>query len=213
MVRHEPDERALSDVSAVLWRERQLLELLVFKLEEEQLLLSAGKARWVGHATRELEAVLGRLRAAELLRAVRVEVAGAELGLGSSPALRALAQAAPEPWRYVFSRHRHAFLGLASEARQLSERNSQLLARGRGALRAAGEGALPPLARASRACSGGGGGGAVPSSGPMPGEPTGTQDFDQAEVAAELGLAEACYEAALAATARVIAPSLEEFLF
>ena len=40
-------ERVMSanDLSNLLWRERELLELLVFKLEEEQLLLTAGKAK------------------------------------------------------------------------------------------------------------------------------------------------------------------------
>ena len=33
---------SLSEVSNILWRERQLLELLVFKLEEEQLVLAVG---------------------------------------------------------------------------------------------------------------------------------------------------------------------------
>ena len=39
----------LSDVSNILWRERQLLELLLFKLEEEQLVLASGRARWLSH--------------------------------------------------------------------------------------------------------------------------------------------------------------------
>ena len=51
----EQRDHVLNDVSTVLWRERQLLELLVFKLEEEQLLLTAGKVRWVNHASREVE--------------------------------------------------------------------------------------------------------------------------------------------------------------
>ena len=38
---------SVNDLSAVLWRERELLELLTFKLEEEQLLLTAGRSRWV----------------------------------------------------------------------------------------------------------------------------------------------------------------------
>jgi len=46
---------SLSDVSNILWRERQLLELLVFKLEEEQLVLAAGRNKWLTHATREVE--------------------------------------------------------------------------------------------------------------------------------------------------------------
>ncbi|CAN5337491.1 hypothetical protein BH23ACT9_BH23ACT9_24210 [soil metagenome] len=44
---------AYSDVSNILWRERQLLELLHFKLEVEQSLLAAGRTRWLSHATRE----------------------------------------------------------------------------------------------------------------------------------------------------------------
>jgi len=45
---------AASELSAQLWKERELLELLLFKLEEEQLLLIAGKSRWISHATREV---------------------------------------------------------------------------------------------------------------------------------------------------------------
>jgi len=51
----------LSEVSSILWRERQLLELLLFKLEEEQLLLAAGRTRWLPHATREVDRVLAQL--------------------------------------------------------------------------------------------------------------------------------------------------------
>ena len=78
-------DHVLNEVSTVLWRERQLLELLVFKLEEEQLLLNAGKARWVNHASREVEIVLDQLRAAELLRAVKVEAAAEELAVPGLP--------------------------------------------------------------------------------------------------------------------------------
>ena len=147
----EPTEQALNDVSTVLWRERQLLELLVFKLEEEQLLLSAARARWVNHASREVEIVLEQLRSAELLRAVKVEVAASQLGLVSYPGLRSLAQASPEPWSSIFSKHRQAFLELTQEVRELSERNRHLLAKGRDAAREAlswltGKGSPPPQA-------------------------------------------------------------------
>ena len=33
---------AIHELSALLWRERELLDVLTFKLEEEQLLLTAG---------------------------------------------------------------------------------------------------------------------------------------------------------------------------
>ena len=65
-------------MSALLWRERELLELLVFKLDEEQLLLSAGRSRWVQHATREVEQVLELVREAGLGRSVEVAAVALE---------------------------------------------------------------------------------------------------------------------------------------
>src|SRR5947208_14865166 len=87
------DERAmgLSEVSNILWRERQLLELLLFKLEEEQLVLASGRSRWLSHATREVEMVLAEIKQAELARSIEVDAAAAELGLEASPSLRGLA--------------------------------------------------------------------------------------------------------------------------
>ena len=35
----------LAELSSILWRERDMLELLLFKLEEEQLVLAAGRTR------------------------------------------------------------------------------------------------------------------------------------------------------------------------
>src|SRR5438045_4734995 len=37
----------LAELSSILWRERDMLELLLFKLEEEQLVLAAGRTRWL----------------------------------------------------------------------------------------------------------------------------------------------------------------------
>src|SRR5215213_662923 len=88
----------LPDVSTVLWRERELLELLLFKLEEEQLVLTSGRTRWLAHATREVEMVIAQIRQAEVERAVLVDALAAELGLPPSPSLTALAEAASAPW-------------------------------------------------------------------------------------------------------------------
>jgi hypothetical protein len=52
----------LADLSSILWREREMLELLLFKLEEEQLVLASGRGRWLVHATREVEMVLDHIR-------------------------------------------------------------------------------------------------------------------------------------------------------
>ena len=51
---------SMEDLSSVLWRERDLLELLLFKLEVEQLVLTSGRTHWLAVAAREVETVLAR---------------------------------------------------------------------------------------------------------------------------------------------------------
>src|SRR5260370_24300213 len=55
---YEEVRMGLREVSAILWRERHLLELLLFKLDEEQLVLAAGRTRWLPRATPDVEMVL-----------------------------------------------------------------------------------------------------------------------------------------------------------
>ena len=128
---------ALSDVSNILWRERQLLELLVFKLEEEQLVLAAGRTRWLAHATREVESVLAEIKRVELERAMQVADAGRELGLSGAPTLRELAGLTAAPWDGIFAEHRRALLTLAQEIDAITKSNRELLQRGHQAAREA----------------------------------------------------------------------------
>jgi flagellar biosynthesis/type III secretory pathway chaperone len=118
----------VNELSAVLWRERELLELLTFKLEEEQLLLTAGKSRWIEHATREVEQVLDRLRTAGLERTVEVAVVAEEWGTSSEAPLRELVDHAPEgPWADIFSSHLRAMTELTRQIKQLRDENEQFL--------------------------------------------------------------------------------------
>jgi hypothetical protein len=121
---------SLTEVSSILWRERELLELLLFKLEEEQLLLAAGRSRWLGHATREVEMVLEEIRRAELGRAVEVEAVAVELGLAPGVSLRELAEQAPSPWNDILREHRNAFLTASAEISALAQANRELLTAG-----------------------------------------------------------------------------------
>lgn len=126
---------SLTEISSILWRERELLELLQFKLEEEQVLLAAGRTRWLGYATREVEMVLGEIRRAELGRAVEVEEVAPSLGLGANPSLRELADAAPPPWGDILREHRTAFLAASSDITALAQANKELLSAGQRAAR------------------------------------------------------------------------------
>jgi FlgN protein len=125
----------LREVSTILWRERHLLELLLFKLEEEQLLLAAGRNRWLPRATREVELVLEEIKQTELERAIEVDRIAVELGLGHNPSLRQLSEAAPDPWSGILTDHRQAFLTLTEEVAGLVQTNRELLARGQRAVR------------------------------------------------------------------------------
>ena len=125
----------LREVSAILWRERHLLELLLFKLDEEQLVLAAGRTRWLPRATREVEMVLEEIRQTELERAVEVSRMAIDLGLPADASLRQLADAAPPPWQGMLLEHRQAFLSHTDEITILVQTNRELLVRGQKAVR------------------------------------------------------------------------------
>ena len=117
----------LAEVSDILWRERELLDVLLFKLEEEQLLLAAGKVRWLSRATREVELVLEQIRLTELTRSIEVDAAAAQLGLEPNPSLGTLADIAPAPWGDLFRAHRAAFLKLTQEITGLADANREFV--------------------------------------------------------------------------------------
>lgn len=127
----------LNNVSTILWRQRQLLELLLFKLEEEQLLLAAGRARWLAQAANEVESVLAEIKKAELARSIEVEAVAVELGLGSDASLGDLIDASPEPWTGILADHREAFLVMTQEILSVAGSNRELLNRGQRAVREA----------------------------------------------------------------------------
>lgn len=116
------------ELSAVLWRERELLDLLVFKLEVEQLLLVAGKSRWLHLATQEVELVLDRVKTAEFERAIEVSAAADEWGVGGDPTLRQLVENAPEgAWRDTFAAHLAALQKLAEQIAALRDANEGIV--------------------------------------------------------------------------------------
>lgn len=129
----------MEKLSQILWRERELLESLAYKLETEQLVLASGRNRWLARATKEVELVLDMLRETEVLRAIAADEAAASIGLASNPSLRALAEAADEPWHTILMEHRQAFETVSREISAMAETNRQLLTTG---LRAAREALL-----------------------------------------------------------------------
>src|SRR3954452_16999548 len=101
---------SLPDLAAVLWRQRDLLERLVYRLECEHLLLAAGRTRFLPLATAEVEELLGELRVLELQRAAAADQVAAEAGLDAGTGLERLAGAVQPPWTGVLLEHREALL-------------------------------------------------------------------------------------------------------
>lgn len=126
-----------NELSAELWRQRELLELLLFKYEEERLLLAAGKSRWIPHATREVEMVINRLKTASLSMSVAMVDVATEWGLAENARLRDVVAVAPEGvWKEIFSSHSKALIELVADIRAIRAGNDQLL---RAALRSTQE--------------------------------------------------------------------------
>jgi hypothetical protein len=119
-----------NELSCLLWHERELLDLLIFKLEEEQLLLTAGKSRWLPHATTEVEQVVKRLRASVLSTAIEVSALAKEWGVTSDdPSLVELAAAAPKAgvWGEILRAHLEAMTAQTTEITELRDANTSFL--------------------------------------------------------------------------------------
>ncbi|WP_308116631.1 flagellar export chaperone FlgN [Occultella gossypii] len=126
----------VQELSAAIWHQRNLLELLLFKLTEEQLLLTAGRTDWLANATREVEQVVERLYESGLARDVEAAGVAGQWGAADGSSLRELIQHAPPPWDEVLSEHLTALTTLTTRIRDLRDANAQFL---RAGLRAAQE--------------------------------------------------------------------------
>jgi flagellar biosynthesis/type III secretory pathway chaperone len=128
---------SLPDLAAVLWRQRDLLERLTYRLECEQLMLAAGRTRYLATATAEVETLVAELRTLELHRAATAEQAALAAGLDRDAGLEELAGAVQPPWTGVLLEHREALLVLTRELGALAEANRTLMAAGMRAVESA----------------------------------------------------------------------------
>ena len=121
-------------LSTLLWREQELLDLLLFKAEEKHYLIVQGKTRWLGRIAHEIEMILEQLAALEVQRAAETEALARDLGLDPNPSLRQVAQAAPPAWTDLLMNHHDKLMGQVAEIRSLSNANRDLLDGGLAAL-------------------------------------------------------------------------------
>ena len=126
----ESTTMSFSEVSGLLWQERESLELLLFKLTEERLIVAAGETRWLGAANREVEATVDQLRGVELIRSAEVDSLARQLGHEEGITLSELAVVAEEPWASILTEHRDAMLKLVVQIEHAAQENRALLGAG-----------------------------------------------------------------------------------
>jgi hypothetical protein len=124
---------SLPDLAAVLWRQRELLERLAYKLECERLLMTSGRTRWLATATSEVELLTDELAVIELQRGAVADAVCRELGIEVGASLEDLAAAAAPPWTAMLLDHREA---LTTELASLADATRQLTTTGLAAVEA-----------------------------------------------------------------------------
>ena len=117
-------------VSDALWRQRETLQTLLYRLVCEKLILISGSNRWLARADDEVRAAMNQLRGGELMRAVEVEELTRLRGLDAEASLAELAAASPEPWRTLLTDHRTALRALVFEVQGVAAENRHLLESG-----------------------------------------------------------------------------------
>lgn len=105
-------------IAAVLEREHELLDILLFKLVETRLILESGELRFLARATREVERARTRTREVDLVRATTV----AQHHPGAT--LRVLASKAAEPWPGILRDHHERLVSLVAEIEVTAHRNA-----------------------------------------------------------------------------------------
>jgi hypothetical protein len=120
----------LNALVVCLFEESEALEHLAFKLEQEQLVLVAGKPRLLARNSAEFEQAVRALDSVSRRREQLVSDAAAELGLAPTITLGALADAAQdEDERRVLAERRQAMRVLVARINELCTTNREILAR------------------------------------------------------------------------------------
>ncbi len=95
-----------SELSQLLDREIKLLETLLFKLEEECLLVESGKHHYLAAANAEIQALVDDLKTLELRRALASSDVCSDLGIDNFSSLHDIVKAAEDPWNLVLAEFR-----------------------------------------------------------------------------------------------------------
>ena len=113
---------ALRSLLAILWRERDLLDVLGDAYGSERRAIAAGEGSTTALRHR-VDAVLQSLQSAELERAVVTKALAASLGVDEYPSLTRLIELCPPSWATILVEHRQALRAMAERVDHLARRS------------------------------------------------------------------------------------------
>jgi hypothetical protein len=116
------------ELGTILVEQQQLLDNLLFRLDQEHLILVTGRTRWLSQATAEVMAVGAELNAQDERRRGAVDRLAVALDLGSGATLTELADRAPEGWSEVLRRHREIMRDGVADVQAIVTRNRAVVA-------------------------------------------------------------------------------------
>lgn len=122
-------------VAAVLWREREVLDRLLFALVTQQLVLRDGQLRWLPATDERVGSALDALRDLALLRGIELDEIANRSGFPADISLAELAERAPAPWDELLAEHRTALRATVAEISATAAENTRLLQAGAEAAR------------------------------------------------------------------------------
>lgn len=135
MTADHPHTARFGALAQTLWREQRLLDVLLYRMEVQHLVMAAGRGRWIERAAADVDAALEELGEHELIRAMQVADVAPLLGLAADASLRQLVASAPEPWCDILRDHQQAFLELVGKVEETSHANRDLLRRSMSTMR------------------------------------------------------------------------------
>jgi hypothetical protein len=120
----------LGELSRTLWKQRGLIELLQYRLEIQQLILTASLEHRLQVALEEVEIAMEEIRRSERARDMVVRQCAGVLGLDASASLGDIRVRAGEPWSGMLTEHQDALLVLVADTERLAATNRELAQRG-----------------------------------------------------------------------------------
>lgn len=118
------------ELSRVLWKQRELIDLLQYRLEIQQMVLISSRAERLQLALSEVEAAMASIREVEENRDQIVRQCAELVGLDYNATITQLREAIPEPWKTLLGDHQKALLDQVAETERTANSNREFAVRG-----------------------------------------------------------------------------------